>query len=535
MKPVYTMDFETDPFEHGNRVYPFACGLFDGRNFTSVWHNPQVPASTRKRNDHREIMSLYKCGDKMVTILNNLPPSIVYMHNGGRFDIFYLMKYLDAEMRIINGRIVQCRLGRHEIRDSFAILPMGLGKMGGKKDIDISKLHRDVREQHRVEILEYLKQDCVGLHKLVTQFRDEFGDYLTIGSAAMNQLKSYHPFERGNAYMDEKFRSRFFIGGRVQCFESGIIKTPFKIYDVNSMYPFVMKHFRHPTGMAYELGRTITKDTAFIEVEGVNRGAFAARNKKGGIDFTGERGTYYCTIHEWNASQDTGTFKATKVLKTFNFDAWISFDEFVDHFFNSKVKFKIAGDKIHEIFYKLILNSAYGKFAQNPNNFFDYAISCREKMPEPWKEHYIHEDGDYVIWKKNVIRHSYYNVAIGASITGAARSVLLRAISKANRPIYCDTDSLICKDLNSVKFSDTALGAWAFEGQGDRLAIAGKKMYACFNGDTCIKQATKGAKLEHAEIVEVAQGKTILYNKPAPTFKLDGRVQFISRNIRRTV
>lgn len=513
MRPILTMDFETDPFEHLRVPKPFACGLYDGKDFDSTW-GPD-------------------CADKMVKRLAKLEPSIIYMHNGGRFDIFYLMDHIEAELRIINGRIVQCHLGKHEFRDSYSILPMAL-KQYKKDDIDITKLESGVRNMHRAEILSYLRGDCLYLHELVTGFVSEFGDFLTIGSASMNQLRKFHPFQQTGKYQDEKFRKQFFFGGRVQCFKSGIIEQEFKIYDVNSMYPFVMRNCKHPTGGSFSVDRMVTKKTAFIVAEGYNDGAFPLRTRKG-INFTTRRGEFSCTIHEWNAAIAHGFFRPTRVLKTYQFDDWISFGEFVDHFVAAKVKAELGGDKIRRLFYKFILNSAYGKFAQNPDNFQDWAISHRQAMPEPWQEHYVHADGEYVIWKKPVKRHSYYNVCIGASITGAARSTLMHAIGKAVDPIYVDTDSIICSGLRGVNFSDTELGAWKLEAEGSRLAIAGKKLYACFDSaGTCVKKATKGAKLSAAEIVRVAQGEKVVYRNAAPTFKLNGQVDFIERKIRRT-
>lgn len=517
MKPIYTMDFETDPFVHGKSPRPFCVGLYDGFRFISIWSK--------------------SCAKQIVDTLKKLPPGVIYMHNGGRFDIFFLYHWLDAEMRIINGRIVEARLGEHLLRDSYAMIPVPLSAYK-KDDIDIEKLYRDVREIHRDEILSYLRGDCVYLYELVTAFRDEFGDYLTIGSAAMASLKKFHDFGEGSSYLDEKFRGDFFYGGRVQCFKSGIIKQPFHIYDVNSMYPYVMANFPHPGNADFDVDRIIDKNTFFVVVEGKQLGkygAFPIRKPDGGITFTREQGTFFTTIHEFNAAIECGYFKPDRIIKTYGFKKQIVFDEFVNHFYSARMKAQTSGDGLHKLFYKLILNSASGKFSQNPDNFFDYAITHHQRMPEPWKEQIIHENGKYIIWRKHVKRQSYYNVAIGASITGAARSVLLRAIKSSIDAVYCDTDSITCRTLGDTKFSSTELGSWKLEGSGDKVVIAGKKLYAAFNGDTCIKHATKGSKLTPEEIIEVAKGETVTYRNHAPTFKLDGRTLFIKRNIKSTI
>jgi hypothetical protein len=525
MRPILTMDFETDPFVYRKTVKPFAVGMYDGKDFRSIWSAD--------------------CATRIVKQLDKLEPSVIYMHNGGRFDIFFLINHLAADMTIIGGRIVKANLGKHEIRDSYSILPFPL-KQYKKDEIDMQKLRRECRESHRAEILSYLKGDCVYLHELVTGFQNEFGDFLTVGSAAMNELRKFHPFEKGNKYIDDKFRKSFFFGGRVQCFKSGILQIPFKVHDVNSMYPYVMKNYRHPIGKSFEIDKKIGPNTAFIVAEGRNYGAFPLRNRNGGIDFTVERGEFACTIHEWNAAEETRMFRPEKILKVYNFNEWTSFDSFVDHFYNSKAKFKLAGDKIREIAYKYVLNSAYGKFAQNPENYFDYCITHAEKMPAPWDEHFIHNGGEYVIWKKPIARYSYYHVCVGASITGAARAVLMHALAKSKDPIYCDTDSIISRELKGVNISDSELGAWKLEAQGNTIAIAGKKLYACFSNslkhdvlelgsETCIKQATKGARISAEDIVIVSQGEEVVFRKDAPTFKLNGGVSWIERRIRKTV
>jgi len=536
-RPIITVDFETDPFKHGSRVFPFAVGIYDGSKFVNFWGANVV--------------------QKLIDYLDTIPPSVIYMHNGGRFDIFYIIKWLSAKMTIISGRIVKAELGKHEVRDSYAIIPVALSQYK-KDDIDINKLHRDSREKNKKEIVSYLRGDCVYLHELVVAFREEFGDYLTIGSAAMAQLKKFHPFMVGGKYFDDIFRKQFFFGGRVQCFQSGELEKPFSIYDLNSAYPYVMANMRHPNANVFEYDKRVGPKTAFVVAEGRNLGAFPIRNKEGGIDFECKGGTFAATIHEWNAALDTKTFRPTKVLKCYNFDDWIVFDKFVDHFYTARQKAKAAGNKILDLFYKLILNSAYGKFAQNPDNFADWAITQGEGMGDPWEPHFIHNEGQYIVWKKPVIRHSYYNVAIGASITGGTRSLLLRGIAASKDLIYCDTDSLMCKSLDGMTLDDKALGAWKLEAQGTRVAIAGKKLYACMDGSIngpveftdlegfklqCIKRATKGARIAPGEIVEVARGGTVTYKKDAPTFRLDGtgwsgpenKKDFISRNIRRTV
>jgi hypothetical protein len=68
---------------------------------------------------------------------------IFYAHNGGKFDFFFFLQYLDADQTplIMNGRLVKIMFGGQEFRDSFAIIPQALS--GYKKDeIDYNKFKR---------------------------------------------------------------------------------------------------------------------------------------------------------------------------------------------------------------------------------------------------------------------------------------------------------------------------------------------------------------------------------------------------------
>jgi hypothetical protein len=516
-------------------------------------------------------------------------PLIIFAHNGGKFDYFYFLEYLEAsDLRIINGRIIQAYLFQHELRDSYAIMPFPLRDFE-KDEIDYNKMKRNVREQHKDEIISYLKTDCVSLHTLVVAFFAEFGDKLTVGSSSMKQLQRFHEFDRGKESFDAKFRTDFYFGGRNQCFQSGIIRRPLKIYDVNSMYPHVMKSYLHPVGTVPILSTKIEHNTCFVVTTGHNYGAFPVRSKNGSLDFTVPYGRFSTTIHEFNAALDTGCFKPDKIHKTYGFDKRQTFAEFVDHFYNARAKAKAEGDKIHTLFYKFVLNSAYGKFAQNPDNFFEWCLTpgdetlndkcpkCPKDSVDPacdycqgsgfqWTPAYIHQ-GKYTIWQAPLMNHFFYNVTTGASITGAARAELLRGIAGATNPVYCDTDSIICEDLSGVRLNDNDLGAWKLEGSGDVAAICGKKLYAVFaRSGKCadceskthdpavhtgsrpqfrtVKKAHKGARLTGADVLRIAQGDTVEASNPVPAFKLDGshfsndpkviKKLFTVRNIKKT-
>ena len=112
---------------------------------------------------------------------------------------------------------------------------------------------------------------------------------------------------------------------------------------------------------------------------------------------------------------------------------------------------------------------------------------------------------------------------------------MLRGLNATGRPLYCDTDSIICDGSASLRMGDTELGAWKFEGAGTEVAIAGKKMYAVFDEKgECVKKAHKGAKLTGEQIRKIALGECITVENPGPVLKFDGTFAFTKRRIRRT-
>ena len=562
LKQICTFDYETDPFKEGRIVKPFTVGFYDGTDYVDFWGDDCVKQFFDYLEAHYEPGSL-----------------LIYAHNFGGFDAYFQLEYLDVDQTpfIMGGKIVSAMFAGQEFRDSFRIIPTPL-KGYKKTDIDYAKFERPVRQQHKAEILDYQKDDCVYLYDLVSAFHDKYGDRLTIGSTSLPMLNSFHAFRLMGEDMDAIIRP-YYYGGRTQCFEVGVFEGDFKIYDVNSMYPDVMAHCEHPIGALYTVGRHITNDTAFVCVEGWSSGAFPVRKDDGGLDFPRGHGRYFVSIHEYEAALETGAFTLDKIIHARDCVEWSNFKEFVDHYYNDRKEAQARGDDITALFDKFFLNSPYGKFAQNPAKYETFELRHFENPPEledlkvtcldsecarfghkrkdcPERGWYNHTtNGDITIWAKKSTHawRSYKNVGIAASITGAARANLLRGIRAATRPMYCDTDSLICEAFGG-DVDATRLGAWKLEDTGEVVAIAGKKMYCVLTFDLSfnekkgkpefavykgrkmrvVKKASKGVRLSAQEIIALCMGETVLYKNPVPKFNLDGTATFINRVIRRT-
>lgn len=488
---------------------------------------------------------------------------VIYFHNGGKFDFFFFLKYLENPLKIIHGRIVKAKIGIHEFRDSWALFPMALsGYM--KTKIDYQRMERKVREKHKTEILSYLYDDCRYLFDLVDAFVQRFGFRLTSAGNAQRELRKLHPQFNQSFEHDQLFRP-FYFGGRVECFESGVVRArpgrPFKVYDVNSMYPHVMRECRHPIGRGYVRPARKTLDSEgwisgfsgkfyFAVVRGRNFGALPVRvrDNNGGLSFQESYGVFHTTSHELRLALSLRLFVVDEIE-----DAWIprqtqSFGEFVDTFGDEKAAAKKSGDKVKETLAKNVMNHSYGRFGINPFDFNDYHIQIAGDVApqnDPDKLDWVpyEKNDEFWIWRRPVHdpddpegpSHGFEDVAIAASITSAARAVLMLAVAQAQRPLYCDTDSLICEEIRNVPIDPARLGAWKFEGEGDTIALAGKKLYALWKGGEAIKHASKGVKLTPEQIRRVALGETINWQNDAPNFSLLGGVRFVNRNVKSTI
>lgn len=536
-KTIAVVDCETDPFEPDFLVKPFAIGFETPDRYVDFWGND--------------------CVAQFFNYLATLEERyIIYAHNGGKFDFFFFLEFLAANTspRIINGRLVQIFFGTQEFRDSYALIAEPLAKYQ-KDKIDYKKFKTKVREKHKEEIRKYLRSDCRYLYELISSFHERYGDKLTAATTAMAQLQSFHGFEKITSdAIDEKFREYYF-GGRVQCFETGLLKPNngrWYIVDRNSMYAAAMCEADHPISATFELNNEITENTDFATIIAKSDGALPMRLENGALAFPKTTGRFQATIHEIRAGIETGTLEILDVECAWEFDKKTRFTEWAEHFYKLKAECKASDDIMGYIFNKHMLTDAYGKFALNPRKFKTWKLTideipeplATEEFPDGWSEH--SKSGSIRIWERpNPRRGGFYNIATAASITGAARANLLRNIALAKRPIYCDTDSIICEEFNG-HLHDTELGGWKIEAEGDLAAIAGKKLYAIYDGQKVLKKASKGCKLEGEQIIEICQGATILYANDVPTFSFARRntnsvetdhgawATFVKRSIRKT-
>lgn len=517
MRKISVIDCETDPFLYNREPEPFIWGYYDGKTYFDFDSTKDLIYYLSEKNE------------------------IVYAHNGGKFDFHYLIDGIDKfrRMRVINDRLVSVRMGKCELRDSYAIIPTAL-KSFKKDEFDYAKLEKRIRRKYMEEIRAYLKSDCVNLYQLVKAFINQYGLRLTTASAAMHEWKRISGMKGEELSSGPLFYSlfyKYYFGGRVSTFFRGEVKHETRTYDINSAYPFAMLH-DHPIGEEITLDKGNINDIRgddFYDIQCQSFGALPQRDNNLSFPVTKSIRTYFTTGWELLAGIRTNTIRRCNILRRFRFHRHINFSKYVDIYYAQKQNSEKHSTQY--IFAKLMLNALYGKFAANPANYRDYMIIPAELLGKAeaidgYKYCGILGRGCVIVSKpiEFKFRH-YYNIATAASITGFVRAYLWRAICKLREKgsgvYYCDTDSLI---TDGILPTSNNLGDWKLESNNSRAIIISPKLYGTYSSKGGWKIASKGIEIDYRGLLTLANGHSYTYRRNAPTYSLSGKY-FIERNI----
>ena len=525
-----TIDFETDPFLHGRDIFPFAsCIYFDDENNQVIWSDD--------------------CANKTFEYLLEFPKCELYAHNGGKFDFWYGLPYIEKQnVKIINGRIAKMQIGDVTLIDSLLLIPFALDKYK-KTKIDYNLMEKDVRHLHRDKIINYLIDDCKYLLELLNRFHEVLGKKLTIGSAAIQSIKNNGiEFDRQNKAHDDIFRP-YYNGGRVEAIKKGHFNfeknKPAYMIDLNSAYSHAMT-FDHPTGQKYKSSKKLPAGDSgawFADIVAVSHGALPKKNDLD-LEFPNDDVEKNFLVTGWEilAGLKTGTLSIKKINQVLIPKKTVNFTPFVKFHYNARQAAQMAGDKADDLIHKFAGNSGYGKFATNPEKFYDWLIDEKgiavNKVYEGAENYKWYSDvGDKSLWRcpasEEQKAEGYFDVATAASITGFVRARMLHGLQSVSTPYYCDTDGIICDDPGDLVLSAKNLGEWKTEMRPRELYIVGKKIYAAKESEEIKKFVCKGARLSYEEIALLHSIGQVNWKNRFPTFSLKHGVFYVDRDIYR--
>lgn len=431
-------------------------------------------------------------------------------------------------------RAERCRFV--EFRDSYKLLPVSvktLGELGDgvtKGDIDYDKV-RPVGYSPTSAELDYQKRDVmivsnalhiVGVRKLTISslaFNDWKGT-LTFTKEDGTEFKDggiwRNIFPRLSDHDDAAIRSAY-RGGftAVAVGKEGYKSGPGRVYDVNSMYPSVLRDEPLPCGKPLPYYDGIPDDGYWVA-----RATVSFQLKPGGIPCiqlkntpgyrgsehlkTGESVTLSFTNIDYRLFREMYEFEI-EVLQwcyTFNTRTHV-FDAYIDKW--GKIKETTTG--VRRQLAKLHLNSLYGKFGNAP------ALGSRTPI--------IDDAGDvhYVPGPSTEDEPNYVPLAV--FVTSIARDRVIRAaLACGDRFLYADTDSLHVEGdypVEGLDVDDNRLGAWAHEASFTYGVYNRSKQYGeVIDGKHVIHMAGAPEKILKDVRVDDMLGDMVLDGKLVP-------------------
>ena len=498
---AYTADFETTANPDDCRVWAWAiCNIED---FNEVYYGTDITSFMQK------IKELSNCS--------------LYFHNlrfDSQFIIWHLLdagyKHVDSKhmkeltfSTLINGTnqiyemdIVFSRkwskgrayYKRVRIYDSLKKLPFPVKKIAKDFKLPIQKLNMDYlapRERgHRFtpDEQDYLKNDVeIMARALAVQFGQGLGK-MTIGADAMasykrsigeEQFRKWFPvldyeldrelrkaYHGGWTYVNPKFQNMDIGHGRV--------------YDVNSLYPSVMRQCIYPVGMPCHFMGKYEPD-AFHPLY-IQKFICQFKLKEGRLPCVQIKKSmlYNDTEYLTESVGDTMLTMCNVDMELF-FEQYDVYDiEYIEYwsfkakedifanYIDSWYKVKETSSGAIRQIAKLMLNNLYGKFATSPEII--------EKVP-------VMEDGKVMYVVDSMYHRPAVYIPVGIFCTAYARSKTIRtAQSVYDRFIYADTDSVhLAGDEEPAEMAgtidDKAIGLWKNESNFTRGRFLKAKSY----------------------------------------------------------
>lgn len=312
-----------------------------------------------------------------------------------------------------------------------------------------------------------------------------------------------------------------YYGGQAECFYVGSVREKVYELDVNSLYPYVMKHNRFPCRLAKTVrNQPVSEAIGYLDgwagcaqvvidqrerTYPVRRGGDPVRRPDGTYEFPdhGMPGhfprPYYADgcYRTWLCGPELECALRSGHVYTIERAAWYEtadlFSEFVDHFYAERMRYKLRGQSALELTSKMILNSLSGIWAKRAPKY----IAADDVVPPLlWGHFFIANSTNRGpiparaiagITQEETGKTEGYNsfTAISAFITSYGREYMrrLRQLAGEANVYYQDTDSLMVNEYGydrlvlSGKVRLTELGALKVKGESSVAEFRGIKDY----------------------------------------------------------
>jgi hypothetical protein len=511
-----TMDIETQVID--NVMIPYCICFYDGNNKISFYLN--------EYNSHEEMLK-----KALLFIMRRKYNGYkIYVHNLSNFDGIFIIKILSSiediyiKPVIKDDKIIELKImfNKYNIifRDSFLMLPTSLKALAKQFNVENKGLfpynfvnnkfndninlsysgnipdykyftnittsqYLDYKLDHnykswslKEETINYCIQDCISLYQVICNFNSLIFDKynlnihryptlpsLTFGIYRAHYLKDYKiPLITGQIFNDLKLG---YTGGSTDMFKpfgNNIFR-----YDVNSLYPYVMKNNPMPVGnIAFFEGNILEIDKnafGFFKCEinatkdlkhPIIQTKFDTGNGTRTISPVGKWTDMIFSEEIYNAMKYGYSFK---VLSGYTFDKEYIFNDYITDLY--EIKKASNKDEPMYLISKLLMNSLYGRFGMD-YRLLTHNIIDNDELYEYVENYdisniieldnnkslisYLNQNKINYMLLNNEVK-SNISISIAAGITAYSRIHMTQFKNNPNYELfYTDTDSI---DINT--------------------------------------------------------------------------------------
>ena len=454
---IITFDTETfrNPIENGEKLTFFNLDFYDGEQHYYS-----------EKNNFIDMLRYFKTKYKKYTVIAHnigFDFRIVHFINNLMEDEFLNLK---CKARLLDSVLYVKFTSNNDnyviqFLDSKNYFPMSLEKLAknfnlGKinieeYDLDYEEWNLQLFKTGKIRVL----TDTEILYKAMQSFINMGFNYgVSLASTSFNTFKKQ--YLKRIIYLDDEF-----INLSLDIYHGGIV-MPYILskdkqlydYDINSLYPYVMKNNLYSVSYKgkendYRWIYDDIKNKAYnyilkVRYRCTERSPIFVKHDNQLMPFL--EGEEYITGFEYLRLYENGYVQILEAYKFYNDDL---FSEFIDYFYNKR----LLGTGYEKLFYKLIMNSLYGKFGQHKSKSEFIKINKLEPYIKDIIDEYhymdrIEIDGEFYSIYGNFVSKKIdlpvrYNPLIASEITANARMINYdySKLFGFENVYYTDTDS----------------------------------------------------------------------------------------------
>ncbi len=373
---------------------------------------------------------------------------------------------------------------------------------------------KQIKKKEEAE--KYCLLDCISLFQVLIKFSiliwDKFKlniqDYPTLPSLAFaifrsQYLKAFSIYQISGK-IDKDIRSGYTGGSTDMFIPKPPIGVNIHVYDVNSLYPFVMKEFKYPIGnptyFEGDINKTESNPFGFFYCNiqapsNLLHPILQLHHKtEGGVRTISPLGSFsgwFFSEELYNAQRFGYSFE---ILRDYLFESDYIFKDYVEDLYSLRLQYPKSDPMNYTA--KLLLNSLYGRFGMD-DNFNKIKIINKKTLTNLEKNdinfEYIKQlNSKYLVSynKPKELKHDLdsnketHNINIAIAVTAYAR---IHMSQFKNNPLlpnlyYTDTDSAYFDGpLPDSMVDPKRLGALKLEGIYDKGIFLAPKVYSLKN------------------------------------------------------